>query len=183
MLSAGLMLVWSGMTCRNPVQAIKDALSDAPPEKRQAGCRAVGDVGPLGHGEIGRASPIDAGPGAVSTAQVAKAAGFRGVALIVAVAVAGAESGYNDAAEGDVAIQDAKWGPSIGRWQIRSLKAETNTGQWRDATRLHDAGFNARAAYAISGGGANWGAWATYTNGTYRRHLNEAKDAAAQVGG
>lgn len=183
LLSTGLMLVWCGMTCRNPVKAVMDALQDTPPEDRQSGCKPTGDVGPIGNGEIGRSSPLNAGPGAVATAQLAKEAGFRGVSLIQAVAIAGAESGHNDAATGDTTIQDGKWGPSIGRWQIRSLKAETNTGQWRDANRLHEPQFNAKAAYAISSGGTNWSAWSTYTNGKYRSQLNEAKDAVSQVGG
>lgn len=186
-MSSGLMLVWCGMTSRNPITAVRDALQGTPVDKRQQSSWGVPvsgpDTGDFVGGTMGRASPINAGPGAVTTAQLAKEAGFRGVSLIQAVAIAGAESNYSDGATGDTTITDAKWGPSVGRWQIRSLKAETGTGQWRDANRLRDPAFNARAAYAISAGGSNWSPWSTYTNGTYRRHLNEAKDAASQVGG
>lgn len=196
LLSGGIMLVWSGMTCRNPVLVIKDALTDTPADQRQAGCAstinttllngqapnsAANPVG--GTGDIGRSSPVSAGSGAVMCAGVDKDAGFHGSALVTMVAIQGAESGYNPNAMGDIGLEDSTWGPSVGISQIRSLKHETGTGQWRDANRLTDPAFNARAAFAISLGGTSFAAWSTYTNGKYRSHLNEAKDAASQVGG
>lgn len=196
LLSSGILVLWCGMTCRNPVTAIKDALSDTPVAQRQSGCggsinRQILDglapnaqtnpVGPTG--DIGRSSPVTAGAGSVMAAGVLRDAGFRGVALIVSTAIGGAETGWNPGAVGDTTITDATWGPSVGFMQIRSKKAETGTGGWRDATRLADPAFNARAAFAISAGGNNFDPWTTYKNGAYRRFLNEAKDAAAQVGG
>jgi hypothetical protein len=85
------------------------------------------------------------------------------MALITAVAIAMAESwGGDPNAVGDVGLQDSKWGPSIGLWQIRSLKAESGKGTTRDATRLKDPAFNARSMYAISGGGTKWSDWTVY---------------------
>lgn len=84
-------------------------------------------------------------------------------ALITAVAIAMAESrGGDPNAVGDVGLQDSKWGPSIGLWQIRSLKAESGKGTIRDATRLKDPAYNAKSMYAISNGGTRWGDWTVY---------------------
>src|SRR3546814_11985548 len=47
---------------------------------------------------------------------------FSGAALDTALGVAFAESGGYVDAVGDLALVDAKWGPSIGLVQIRSLR-------------------------------------------------------------
>jgi hypothetical protein len=80
-------------------------------------------------------------------------------ALAEAAAIATAESGRNPAAVGDVALQDGKWGPSIGLWQVRSLKAEKGKGSTRDADRLTDPKANAAAMMEISKGGKDWSPW------------------------
>lgn len=98
---------------------------------------------------------------------------------IIATAIAFAESGGNSAAIGDVALENATWGPSVGLWQIRSLKAQKGTGGTRDATRLKDPGFNAQAMIAISNWGRDWAPWSTYKNGAYKAHLAAARRAAA----
>ena len=59
-----------------------------------------------------------------AVAALARNAGLTGAGLVTAVAVAKGESGWRTDARGDVALVDAKWGPSIGLWQIRSLNAE-----------------------------------------------------------
>lgn len=93
-------------------------------------------------------------------AELAWAAGIRDPgALATAVAVAIAESGGNPKKIGDKGLQDEKWGPSVGLWQIRSLKAEQGKGTIRDASKLTDPAFNARSMFSISGGGKNWDAW------------------------
>src|SRR6187455_1674354 len=51
-------------------------------------------------------------------------------------AIAQAESARNPGAIGDVALQTATWGPSVGLFQIRTLKSETGTGSDRDIQRL-----------------------------------------------
>lgn len=82
--------------------------------------------------------------------------------LQAAIAIAMAESGGDPGAVGDVGLQNATWGPSLGLWQVRSLKAETGKGTVRDANRLTDPAFNARAMYSISKGGKDWGPWSTW---------------------
>jgi lysozyme-like protein/D-alanyl-D-alanine carboxypeptidase-like protein len=121
----------------------------------------------------------------LSAAQIAAhaySAGFRGMALTTAVAVALAESGGNPKIKGDTTITDAKWGPSIGLWQIRSLRADYGTGRERDANANLDPAINAKHAWSISHHGTTWQPWSTYTNGSYRAHLNEARTAAANAG-
>jgi hypothetical protein len=110
---------------------------------------------------------------------LAHQAGLSAMAATTATAIALAESGGKTDAVGDVGLQDAKWGPSIGLWQIRSLKAETGTGSPRDASRLKDPYFNAKAMVSISGGGGSWRPWSTYTSGSYKKFLSPAATGAA----
>lgn len=117
----------------------------------------------------------------LQAAGLAHYAGLRGDARVIAVAVGIGESGLNAAAQGDTTIQTAVWGPSVGIWQIRSLKADRGTGRTRDADRLTNPFFNALSMASISGTGTNWRPWTIYTNGSYRNHLAVARDAVAQL--
>jgi hypothetical protein len=100
--------------------------------------------------------------------QLARSVGLDPAQAATATAIAMAESGLRTDAVGDAGIQTATWGPSIGLWQIRSLKADRGTGRARDADRLTDPQHNARAMYEISGGGTNWRPWSVFTSGKYR---------------
>jgi len=120
---------------------------------------------------------------ALQIAQAAYDAGFRGAALVTAVAVALGESGGRPGAAGDVGLQDAKWGPSLGLWQVRSLKDQSGAGSPRDGTRLTDPLFNAQAAFEISAGGSNWKPWTVFNTGAHRQHVAAAKQAAEAVSG
>lgn len=112
--------------------------------------------------------------------------GFHGKALRTAYAISIAESGGRSNAKGDVSLQDNKWGPSIGLFQIRSLKDwKKYNDPYRDASRLYDPRYNAEAAFKKSNQGKSFKAWSTYTSGAFVKHLGEA-DAmakAAAVGG
>lgn len=112
----------------------------------------------------------------LSPAQIytlARNAGLAPAAATTATAVALAESGGRSDAMGDVGLEDGTWGPSVGLWQIRSVKAQTGTGQTRDASRLTDPAFNAASMAAISGTGGNFGPWTTFTKGTYKKFLSQ----------
>lgn len=112
---------------------------------------------------------------------VAHSAGFRGDSLITALAIAGAESNWNNDAIGDKNIVSEKYGPSVGFWQIRSLKPDyLHLDKWRDQEKLKDATFNAQATYSISNKGTDWQPWAAYTNGSYTKYLDEAKNIVDQ---
>lgn len=109
--------------------------------------------------------------------ELARGAGLGHSAAITATAVAMAESGLNPAAVGDTSLTDATWGPSIGLWQIRSVKADKGTGKPRDAERLATPSFNAHSMASISSGGSDWSPWSAYKNGSYTSHLGEVRAA------
>jgi hypothetical protein len=115
-------------------------------------------------------------------------AGFPPSTIDVAQAIAQAESGWFSDAVGDLTLIDAKWGPSIGLFQMRSLRSPQSFGGtdlYRYAWPLRDAMFNARAALAVTNGGTDWSKWSTFTSGAYRAYLGASpkvstghKDAA-----
>ena len=109
----------------------------------------------------------------------AQAVGLSSAAATIATAVALAESGGDDASLGDVSLENATWGPSVGVWQIRTEKAQTGTGGDRDAQAL--TGNLQRQALAmknISSGGSNWTPWTTFTRGTYQQFIGQAQSVA-----
>jgi hypothetical protein len=110
--------------------------------------------------------------------QLLRGAGFTSAQAVTLTAVGQAESGLDPNAIGDVALETSKWGPSVGIWQIRTLKAETGKGTTRDLRALKgNPTAQARAARAIfQSQGLH--AWSTYTSGAYRSHLPAAKRAA-----
>jgi hypothetical protein len=108
--------------------------------------------------------------------------GFGNAALKTAYAVAIAESGGRSNAIGDVSLQDDKWGPSIGLFQIRSLKNwQKWNDEYRDAKRLPNPDFNAQAAWVKSKQGTNWKPWSAYTNAAFLKHLPEADKIAEET--
>lgn len=109
--------------------------------------------------------------------QLARDAGLSPTQAALATAIALGESGGSTTAVGDENLQNEKWGPSVGLWQVRSLNAETGRGTTRDVQRLSDPEFNAKSMYAISNGGTNWNPWTVYTKGIYRQHLDDVYSA------
>jgi hypothetical protein len=111
----------------------------------------------------------------------ARAAGFTVYSAVTATAIAFAESGGDPANIGDVSLETATYGPSVGLMQVRSLKSETGTSKSRDANKLTDPMFNMKAAYSISLGGTNWLPWTTYTTTdpkrSYKQYLAQAQGA------
>jgi len=101
----------------------------------------------------------------------ARAAGFAGNDLNIAIAVAEAESGgrvgaYNPGGPGDVEN-------SCGLWQINVLAHP----QYDRNRLLNDASYNAHAAFQIWRG-SGWNAWGTYKNGSYLVYMPVAISAA-----
>lgn len=110
-------------------------------------------------------------------------AGFSAASAVTLTAIAKGESGWNPTAKGDTTITTDKWGPSVGLFQIRTLKAETGTGKDRDINALlASPARQAKAAYEISNGGTNWQPWSVYTSGKYKSYLGEARQAATAGG-
>ena len=139
----------------------------------------------------------------LTPAQVAlhlRDAGFTGDPLVTMTAICLAESGvtlegvrYADAdAEGDIGLQTAKWGASIGFPQIRSLKPgrpELAAEPWRDPAYLRAGPANQAAAAwkTYTTAGNKFTLWSTFTVGTgdqdYKTWLEAAREGASAVGG
>lgn len=119
----------------------------------------------------------------VQIAEAARKAGFSGQALVTVVAIGLAESGGRTDAVGDVNLVDGKWGPSLNVWQIRSLHDQRGTGGPRDEFALRDVDHAARAAFSISGGGANFAPWSVYKNGRYQAFMGRAEAAVGRIPG
>lgn len=124
---------------------------------------------------------------AAQIASYARGAGFPESEITTATAVALAEHRGNvdTAALGDVGLQTSKWGPSVGVWQIRSLKPAylakvSGADAMRDASKLTDPAYNAAAAHAIWGAARGWTPWSTYP-GVMLMYLPAARTAVAQA--
>lgn len=122
---------------------------------------------------------------ALSDAQIAaaaRAAGFSGESVAIAVAVALAESSGNPRARNAVPPDN-----SYGLWQINMLgsmgPARRQQFGLSSNEQLYDPTTNARAAYAISSQGRNWKPWSTYTGQTYRMYMNRGQAAAGNPAG
>lgn len=116
-----------------------------------------------------------------AVADAAYIAGFRGEALVTAVAVSCAEvtSHDPDAHNDNPSTGDDSW----GLWQINyygSLRPG-RTKQFGPPEGLRDPVANARAAYAISGGGNSFTPWSTYKAGSHKQYLDAARTAANTV--
>lgn len=102
-------------------------------------------------------------------AALAYRAGFRGQSLVMAVAIAGAESTFDPAAV-NTATHD------YGLWQV-NVPAHPEY----DPARLLDPWYNAQAAWKISAGGTTWLPWTAYKRGRHREYLGQAQAAADAV--
>lgn len=111
---------------------------------------------------------------------LAVAAGLTHEQAIIATAIAWAESDLDPDATGDEGLEDEKWGPSCGLWQVRSLRAHAGTGLERDRFRLMDPAFNARSMVTISGG-TNWNPWTVFRNGRYLDHIDAVRAAVEET--
>lgn len=117
-------------------------------------------------------------PGEVYAALVR--AGFTSPAAVVMTAIAGGESGWDDTAVGDVGLQNSTWGPSVGAFQIRTVKRETGSHSIRDIGSLQgNLDVQAAAAYQISRQGKDFSPWTVYTTGRYQQFLDQAKAAVS----
>lgn len=131
--------------------------------------------------------PLDGYSGADLAARLAYNAGFRGDGLVTATAIAGGESSYNPGAVGDVGLQTEKWGPSVGMWQIRTLKNPrdyTGIDARRDINEIggsQNAQNNANVAYLLSKGGTSFRDWSVFTSGAYRNYMDTARSAILRM--
>ncbi|MGH0052418.1 MAG: phage tail tape measure protein [Sphaerochaetaceae bacterium] len=118
------------------------------------------------------------GSGSLSIPEIyklARSVGLNKQQAQLATAIALGESGGKPGAVGDVNLQNSTWGPSVGLWQVRSLRNQTGTGAARDVNRLKDPAFNARSMLEISRGGTYWNPWTVFTKGIYNKFLGEVQ--------
>lgn len=111
-------------------------------------------------------------------AQLATAAGFRGDAVATMVAIVLAESG------GNARAHNTNAGTGDNSYGLAQINMLGNLGPARRAQlgissndQLFDPATNLRAAYALSGGGTNFGPWSTYKSGAYKSFLGGAQGA------
>ena len=121
------------------------------------------------------------GPAVSASAQLvaraAAGAGFRGTALVKAVAFALAESSGNPDAHCLNCFPGVRE-DSRGLWQI-NVDAHP---QYANAN-LYDPAVNAAAAWDVSSGGTTFRPWSTYTSGKYLAYWPVAAAAAHTVEG
>jgi hypothetical protein len=82
---------------------------------------------------------------------------------------------YTDAV-GDLGLVNVDWGPSVGWFQIRSLRDHRSGNAadlWRIAFALRHVDYNASAAFVISKGGTDWTPWSVFKSGNYLQHLDK----------
>src|ERR1035437_390275 len=110
-------------------------------------------------------------------AYYAQQAGFTGLGLINAVAVALAESGGSTTATHTNTAPGAYQGSvDQGLWQI-------NSQAWPQyASGIFDPLANAQAAFAISKGGVDFTPWSTWVNGAYRGFLTQVNNVLGGIG-
>lgn len=125
-------------------------------------------------------------------------AGFVGNDLLVMSAITPGESSRMPGTEGDQHLADSKWGNSISPWMIRSVRAQKGTGSLRDEDRLRTLPGAASAAFELveqtkelrDQGKINpvtkaiytpFDPWTAYTNGSWKQHIEFARQAALEM--
>jgi len=116
--------------------------------------------------------------GADLCATVGYDAGFRGDALVIAVAIALVESACNPAARGvnGPTLNCPLGSVDRGLWQINSCYGADVS----DAC-AYDAACNARAAYRLSASGTKWTPWSAYSSGRYLTRMDAARAAVDRL--
>jgi hypothetical protein len=104
--------------------------------------------------------------GDIDIAETAWYGGFWGSDLILALAVAGAESGWNTSA-----LNPGPGEYSVGLWQI-NVRAHPQF----DVNSLYDQDYNAHAAFDVfHDAGYRWTPWSAYNNGSYQGWMVRAR--------
>jgi cell wall-associated NlpC family hydrolase len=135
-------------------------------------------------GAVGSGTTGGAGTTASGLKGILAQAGFSGSKERVAWSVMMAESGGHpldhntNAHTGDnsYGLFQINMLGSLGPSRLKSLGLN-------NADQLFDPLTNAKAAYKISGGGDNFSAWTTYTDGAYKKYMNSYASGTWSVGG
>ena len=185
---------------------IRDRMIDLPPPPPAVIQTASPEFAMQQLSPIAPQTPQSPAPQYVEDADLAYYAwqgGFSGRDLITAIAIAIAESGEDPQggnyplaradAIGDESKAKGQWGPSIGMFQVRSLKDPNrpdlpSVDQLRKAEDLFKPERNAAIAYAIyewrkKRGDDPFTDWSVYKDGSYKQHIDRARRAAAAIEG
>lgn len=107
-----------------------------------------------------------------------RSVGFGPTQAADMVGIAIAESGLRTDAIGDVNLENATYGPSVGLFQVRTVKAQYGSGATRDEKALLASPLTqAQAAYEISNGGKNFSPWSTWLHGSAQAQLAKVYSA------
>ena len=114
-------------------------------------------------------------------------AGARGDQLIGLAALVEGESHKRTDAVGDEHLADDTWGPSVGPWQIRTVRADTGKGTVRDIRRVSTPEGNAEAAVAlwdqsVARGKHGGQPWTAHLLGQDRPHIPYFRGLASELG-
>lgn len=113
-------------------------------------------------------------------AQYAYNAGFRGDDLIKAVAIAGAESGFNTGA-----LNPNGKDNSFGLMQMNMYGdlGPSRREQWGLSSdeELYDPATNMRAAYSLYSSTKGFSHWTTFTGGKYNDYMDQARTAVTSM--
>lgn len=188
-VALGGAFIWSGIKGKSILQVIqntvqgKSSADAATANPISAPTTQSPDTG-TGSAGTGADVSVPSGGGALSGKNAAIAihgAGFSGEALVIALAVAKAESNWRPTAHNSTPPDD-----SYGLFQINMLGSmgPARRMQYHLASNeaLFDPATNARVAFSMSGGGSNWSPWTTYTRGNYQGNMAVARAAARAAG-
>jgi cell wall-associated NlpC family hydrolase len=168
--STDLNIVIGTPVTREPVGPIGDLLASIPVDARGH----AGDTTEVVLDFLARTWALDFFGKHYATAeqiaQVAAHAGFTGDALVIAVAIALAESSGNPLV---VSKPNSNGTVDRGLWQINSVHSQY------DPKQLLVPSYNANAAFELSSGGTNFHPWTTFNNGDYKQHLAAAGQGVA----
>lgn len=109
---------------------------------------------------------------AAETAAYAKAGGFSGSALVTALAIARAESGWNYGAKGG---PNSNGTYDWGLFQINDVNKPTDAEKTQPLE-------NSRKAFAVyRAAGNSFKPWSTYNSGSYKQYIPAAQAAVAEL--
>jgi Lysozyme like domain len=107
-------------------------------------------------------------------AQLAANAGVSGDNLVIAVAIAMAESGLDTTI---VSAPNTNGTTDYGLWQVNSVHSEYDTAK----LIASDGVYNAAAMFTLSSKGTVWQPWSTYNNGAYLANMTAARGAVVGI--
>lgn len=113
-----------------------------------------------------------AGIGPARAAQAYRNAGFTGTPLVRMTAISGAESRWRP---GAVSPPNFDGSRDYGLSQVNN---KAHPRYFKQPGRILEAGYNARAAWDISGHGSNFGPWSTWKSGAWKQYESQARAAA-----